>query len=165
VDVKSQLYGKLSGRPAIDRTVSHMRKVVEGCRKDPFIIQVARQVMTSYGVPRDDSEAEVAAIYDFLNRHVRYTKDPVDVELLQDPYVTLSMKTGDCDDISILGACLAEAIGLQARFSLFSTPGSRIPSHIYAEIKTRSGWIAVDTVLNRGVGKLPPGNNEVGAIL
>lgn len=161
---KATLLPWLGGAPAIRRTATHMRRLVDRYRRDPAIVETARRVLTAYGVPRDDSEAEARAFYDFLRRHVRYTKDPVDVELLQDPRVTLAWKTGDCDDIAILAASLAESVGRPSRFLLYSGPGRPLPHHVLAQVKTGKGWTSLDTVWDRGAGETPPGKLELGGL-
>jgi hypothetical protein len=134
-----------------------MRRLVDIYRRDPTVLQTARQIMISYGVPRDDTEAEIRALYWFLSEHIRYTKDPVDVEMLQDPLVTLSIRNADCDDLAVLAASLAESIGIPARFVLFAKRKGLIPHHIFVELQTKKGWIAIDTVWNKGAGIVPPG--------
>jgi transglutaminase-like putative cysteine protease len=159
MNIKSTLLGWLGGRGAIMRTVKNMRSMVEARRKDPVIIDTARKIMNAYGVARDDTKGEAAAIYRFLKNHIRYTRDPIDVELLQDPVITLAWRTGDCDDISVLGASLAESIGLPTRFVLYSRQGG-VPHHVLFEVRTDEGWLPIDVVYNRGVGKVPQGTFE-----
>lgn len=160
--VKSLLLPQMGGRPAIDRTLSCMKQLVRRFRRDPTIVRTARRILHAYGIERDDTVGEAKAIYRFLRRHVRYTKDPVGVELVQDPLLTLRWRTGDCDDISVLGASLAESIGLESRFLVYSSNGAPLPHHVLVEVRTRRGWTALDTVWDRGVGQTPPGTLELG---
>lgn len=162
--VKARLYGNIGGRPAISRTIVNMRRLVNKYRRHPLIIEVTRRVMRAYNVPRDNPKKEIEAIYKFLSKHVRYTKDPVNVELLQDPLLTLAWGTGDCDDISVLAASMAESIGLPTRFVLYSSKNATLPHHVFTEIKANNRWVAVDTVYNKGVGRTPPGKLELGGL-
>lgn len=141
-----------------------MRRLVNQYRRHPTIISITRKIMKAYRVPRDNPEKEVKAIYDFVSKHIRYTKDPVGVELLQDPLITLAWGTGDCDDIAVLVASMAESIGLPTRFVLYSSKNALLPHHVFTEIKTNSHWTAVDTVYNKGVGLKPIGRYELGGL-
>jgi len=164
MQLQGKLFGWLGGRPAITRTVLQLKSMLRQYRRNPIVIETARRVMRAYNVPRENADAEVSALYRFLNRHIRYTHDPVDVELVQDPLVTLRMRTGDCDDIALLAASLAESIGIPTRFVLYSGNSRPLPHHIFTEARTQAGWTALDTVWNRGVGNVPPGKLELGGL-
>src|SRR5262245_25250314 len=59
-------------------------------------------------------EAEV--LLRWVKAAVDYRRDPVNVELLQDPIRTLDRGAGDCDDMSVLLASALETLGTPTRF-------------------------------------------------
>ncbi len=67
-------------------------------------------------------------------------------ELIQTPEKTLSEKSGDCDDKSILLATLAETIGFSARFHAVGVRGEGY-SHVFTELLIPTkGWVSAETI-------------------
>lgn len=161
MEVKAKLYGYLGGRAAIERTLQKMERLVRKYRKTPEIIWTARKVLNAYGVPKNEDRREAEALYDFLLKHVRYTKDPVEVELVQDPRLTLAWRSGDCDDICVLAASLFQSVGLPTRFVLHQYPENDIPGHVLLAVQTKDGWLPFDVVYDRGLGSAPRGSLAV----
>lgn len=94
--------------------------------------QTARSLVRS--VEGNGPLARPIALFEGL-RDLRYTPDPVNpyaaetVDYVQFPAQTLSRRSGDCDDLAVLFAALAEAVGLRAL--LVTTPG-----HIFVALPT-----------------------------
>lgn len=102
-------------------------------------------------VPDKDTRGELEAIYDFVTRRVRYTKDPTRLEWVQSPTRTLSEGVGDCDDIACCVGALAGSIGIPVRY-VIGGPAPGAYSHIWAEGRDRHEWIPVDPVLRPRLG-------------
>ena len=102
-------------------------------------------------VPDKDTRGELEAIYDFVTRRVRYTKDPTRLEWVQSPTRTLSEGVGDCDDIACCIGALAGSIGIPVRYAI-GGPAPGQFSHIWAEGRERNTWIPVDPVLRPRLG-------------
>jgi transglutaminase-like putative cysteine protease len=138
-------------------TIDKMRQLARNGKVDPVVIKTARLIVRNS--PEKDYETEAEAIYNYVRRNVRYTRDPQAVELVQSPRVTLREGHGDCDDIAILIAALAEAVGMQAAF-LAVKADRRVPnefSHVLAIIHTQEGWRGADTTVAEGyLGWVPP---------
>lgn len=75
-------------------------------------------------------------------------------ELVRAPWLVLTDGVGDCDDVATLGASIALALGIRARFVTVGPPGSGF-IHVYAEIMCcpSGGWTELDTT--RDVQGLP----------
>jgi len=138
-------------------TIEKMRELARKGKVNPIILRAARTVIRN--CPEKDYESEGECIYNYVRQNVRYTRDPMDVELLQAPEVTLREASGDCDDVSILIASLAEAVGMEAAF-LTIKANKNLPydfTHVFPIIRTQKGWRGADpTVAHAYFGWIPP---------
>lgn len=137
----------LSGDAGVAQTIAQMRQLVDEALRDPSIIRLATDIVRS--VPAFDDYAETNALYEWVRRNIRFTKDPVNKEKLYPPAELLKIRAGDCDDISMLLATLVMAVGYPARLmTVAASPSSPEQfSHVYmeAEIPAGSGqWIPMD---------------------
>jgi tetratricopeptide (TPR) repeat protein len=112
--------------------------------RDPDVLRLSRQaaaVIRSRGSDAVNGELRAAiALFDTLRAvGLTYVVDPaspyaelsgssVAVDYVQFPRQTIEYRAGDCDDLSILFAALAESIGMEAAFVT-------VPGHIYGAIK------------------------------
>lgn len=110
--------------------------------KDPDVLAWARRASESTEVPgaaADRNLAAAAAAFEILRlASLRYSVDPTTpyrefsarsgaVDYLQFPRQTLRLRSGDCDDLSVLYAALLESVGVGAAFVT-------VPGHIYAAV-------------------------------
>lgn len=86
-----------------------------------------------------DYVGEIKALFEWVQRNVRYTRDPCRVEVLHLPRRMLALRAGDCDDMSILLGAMLEAIGHSVRVVLTgSNPLAPTTfTHIYIEAQSR----------------------------
>lgn len=150
----------LNGEAGTAQTIAVMRRLVDQALEDPSIVRKAIEIVR--GVPAFDEVGEVRAIYDWVRRNIRYTKDPTTKEKLYPPAELLKIRAGDCDDISTLINVFASALGYPARWITISTQADN-PSeftHVYSEIEVPAGsgnWIALDAArLDAQFGEEPP---------
>lgn len=119
-----------------------------GGLRDPLMRQIGLEV-TSGCPPRNDM-CELAAIFQFVHKNVRYTGDITDKDTFQTAYRTLQMAGGDCDDHSVLNAVLAMENGFQTKFRITSNTGASW-DHIFCLAgvpKTAPRrWVPIDTTL------------------
>jgi hypothetical protein len=133
----------LSGDAGVEQTIALMRQLVDEALRDPSIIRLAADIVRS--VPAFDDFAEANALYEWVRRNIRFTKDPVNKEKLYPPAELLKIRAGDCDDISMLLATLLMAVGYPARLMTIAAPGSPDQfSHVYVEAEIAGRWIPVD---------------------
>ncbi len=140
------------GVAGTQRTLSVMAAITRAARHDPFILQTARSIVR--GTPARDTAAEVAAIGRYVRTHIRYTKDPVDVESVSPPAWTLGARAGDCDDQAILVASLLRAVGIPARFVAVG-PAKSHYVHVFPEARVGTAWVPIDTALPPGAPRAP----------
>src|SRR5262245_40799829 len=70
-------------------------QLIEQGARDSYVRQCAIQVLRSYGVPAKDRLGEVAALFDWVRRNIRYTRDIYRVELLHTARRRLELRAGD----------------------------------------------------------------------
>jgi hypothetical protein len=127
--------------------------------KDFFVRQTAIQIFRDYGVQPKDRYGEVCALYEWVKRNIRYTRDIFRVELLHTARRMLELRAGDCDDMTILLGAMLVATGHPVRLALvgFRPHKPHAYSHIYPEVNVNGRWIAIDaTVWSRPMGFAPP---------
>lgn len=147
------------GEKGTAQTIALMRHLVNDALNDSTFVNKAIEIVRS--VPAFDELGEVHALYDWVKRNIRYTKDPVTKEKLYPPRELLKIRAGDCDDISMLLAAFLLAIGTPARWITVSVnfDNPQEFSHIYPEAEVPTGssqWIALDAArLDSEFGKEP----------
>ena len=90
-------------------------KIAENAGRDPRMATVAVGILREAGVKPRDYKGQAAAILKWVQdpKNCFYVNEPD--ERLQDPFYTLKVKYGDCDDMAILVYALARSIRLPAR--------------------------------------------------
>jgi hypothetical protein len=150
----------LSGEAGTAQTIRLMRQLVDSALSDSSFIRQAKDIVR--GVPAYDEMGEVQAVYNWIQRNIRFTKDPLTKETLYPPQELLKIRSGDCDDISMLLGAMLLALGYPARLVTIAANASDPNefSHVYveAEIPPGSGnWVAADAArYGARFGSAPP---------
>ena len=126
--------------------------------KDFYVRQKAIQIFRAYQVRPKDRFGEVGALFDFVRRNIRYTRDIFRVELLHSARRMLEIRAGDCDDMTILLGAMLVATGHPVRLILagFRRDKPHAYSHIYPEVNIRGRWIPIDATVEKPLGWAPP---------
>ena len=131
----------MGGDSGVAQTIDQMRSLVNEAITDPTIIRTAKDIIRS--VPAFDDYSEAQALYNWVRANIRFTKDPVDKETLYPPSEMLQIRSGDCDDISMLLGALLMAVGYPARLMTVAANGDEF-SHVYVEGQINGQWIPMD---------------------
>jgi hypothetical protein len=92
-----------------------------------------------------DYACELTAIWNFGVLNVRYTQDQDGEDTYQTVRATLEAGAGDCDDLTILFAALAKAVGFENIVARIVSVHGATWDHIYPLVKLpRGGWIPMD---------------------
>ncbi len=105
--------------------------------------------MLAQGVEPKNYLGEIKALFTWVQKNMRYTKDPFRVEVLHSARRLLELQAGDCDDMAILLGAMLEGIGHPVRLVL-TGPDPRRPrlfSHIYLEVYWKGRWIPLDPTM------------------
>jgi hypothetical protein len=146
-----------SGLAGTRLTAAHVGRLIREGAADFYVRQKAIDILLECGVPPKDYLGEINALFRWVQRHVRYTKDPFQVEVLHSPRRMLELRAGDCDDMTILLGSLVKSIGHPVRIVL-TGPNARRPdlfSHIYLEAQCQGDWIPLDATMPFDMGWSP----------
>jgi hypothetical protein len=137
----------LAGEAGTEQTITVMRELVDQAAADPGFVRRAVDILRS--VPAFDELGETEALFEWVRRNIRFTKDPLTKEKLYPPQELLKIRAGDCDDISMLLGALLIAVGYPARLVTVSANRNHPQefSHVYVEAEVPAGsgrWIAMD---------------------
>lgn|SRR5574343_1453504 len=134
------------GEAGIRQTLKVMGNLVKKYRRNPVIYNLARTLTAN--VPQKSWIGEVYSLFYFVRDEIRYVKDPVGIESVQMPTITLQIGSGDCDDKVTLLCSLLESIGHPTRFVAVMVKGSNRYSHVYCQTKVGKRWISLETTEN-----------------
>ncbi len=137
------------------RLISQMMR--EGA-KDFYVRQKAIDIFRAARAPAKNRLAEVNALFQWVQRNIRYTRDIFRVELLHTPRRMLELRAGDCDDMTILLGSMLLSTGHPVRLALtgFRPTRPHVYSHIYPEVQVDGRWIACDATMPHALGWAPP---------
>lgn len=99
-----------------------------------------------------DFDGEIQKIFEFVRDKIRYAKDPVSVELVQTPRLSLDLGFGDCDDKCVLLNSLLAALGHAVLFNVVSYDGVSF-GHVFCSAwsRSRGDWISLDATNEKAV--------------
>jgi Transglutaminase-like superfamily len=139
-------------------TAGIIARLVEDGARDFYVRQKAIEIFRAYGVRPKNRFGEVGALFDFVKRNIRYTRDIFRVELLHSARRMLELRAGDCDDMTILLGSMLISTGHPVRLVLagFRRNKPHVYSHIYPEVNVNGRWLAVDATVNKPIGWAPP---------
>lgn len=142
------------GYAGTQRTIEQIGGLIRAGAKDFYLRQKAIDILLEQRVRPKDYPGEIKTLFEWVRRHVRYTRDPFRVEVLHSARRMLELRAGDCDDMTILLSAMLEAIGHPVRLVIVGPDQGRphFFSHIYLEVFCRGRWIALDPTM-----PYPPG--------
>jgi hypothetical protein len=155
--VKMSLHGIPKGYLGTRKTLVHIQELIRQGAKDFYVRQKAIDILLRKKVRSKDYLGEISALFEWVQRNVRYTKDPFRVEVLHTARRLLELRAGDCDDMTILLAAMLESIGHPTRLVIIGPdPGRpRLFSHIYLEAYHKGNWIPLDATMPFPMGWSP----------
>lgn len=146
------------GRAGTLATARLIGRLVRDGARDFYVRQKAISILRAYRVRPKDRTGEVLALFDWVKRNIRYTRDILHTELLHTARRMLELRAGDCDDMTIVLGAMLMSTGHPVRLVLAGYRSDRPHrySHVYPEVNVRGRWIAVDATLQREAGHAPP---------
>jgi len=146
-----------SGWLGTEKTIEHVQALIRSGAKDFYVRQKAIDILLEKQVKPKDYLAEIKALFEWVQQHIRYTKDTVQVEVLHSARRMLELRAGDCDDMTILLGAMLEAIGHPVRLALSGPDPLRqdLFTHIYLEVFHKGDWISLDATMPHPMGWAP----------
>lgn len=146
-----------SGLAGAMTTAAHVGRLIREGAGDFYVRQKAIDILIERRVPAKDYLGEIDALFRWVQRHVRYTKDPFRLEVLHSARRMLELKAGDCDDMTIVLGALIKSVGHPVRVVLTGPDPLRpdLFSHIYLEARHHDQWIPLDATMPYGMGWSP----------
>ena len=121
--------------------------------KNSLAVRLAAQQLVQ-PLKQRDYAGEVRLLHAFVRDRIRYVRDIRGTETLQSADRTLTLKSGDCDDKSVLLASLLESIGHRTRFHAIGYSPDRF-AHVYVETLLGSEWVPLETTELWEPGRAP----------
>lgn len=139
------------------KTIEHVQALIRAGAKDFYVRQKAIDILLEKQVKPKDYLAEIKALFEWVQQHIRYTKDTFQVEVLHSAKRMLELRAGDCDDMTILLGAMLEAIGHPVRLVLSGPDPLRqdLFTHIYLEVFHKGRWIPLDATMHYPMGWAP----------
>src|SRR5215813_8572901 len=113
-----QIYRVPKGTRGTLVTARLIAQMIRDGAKDFYVRQKAIQIFRMCGVRPKNRFGEVCALFDWVRRNIRYTRDIFRVELLHSPRRMLELQAGDCDDMTILLGAMLMSTGHPVRLAL-----------------------------------------------
>lgn len=135
-----------AGERGLTAKLREAKRLVEGAKRDPGFRRSVLEVVAL--VDQRDYAAEVSAVFAFIKRHVRYTRDPLGLEHFTNPVDMMRQieREGqtfeDCDGTAILAAAMLETIGNPTRFVVGRIADQAV--HIWTEARVGARWIPLE---------------------
>ena len=142
------------GSLGTQKTVEHVQALIRAGAKDFYVRQKAIDILLEKHVKPKDYLAEIKALFEWVQQHIRYTKDTFQVEVLHSARRMLELRAGDCDDMAILLGAMLEAIGHPVRLVIIGPDPLRqdLFTHIYLEVFHKGRWIPLDATMPHPMG-------------
>jgi transglutaminase-like putative cysteine protease len=139
------------------QTAKRIAALIRRGAADFGVRQHAIDVLVRRNVRPKDYLNEMRALFEWVQRRVRYTKDPYRIELLHAARRMLQLRAGDCDDMAILLGAMLKSIGHPVRLVLCGPDRSRpdLFTHVYLEGFHKGRWIPLDATMPRPMGWRP----------
>lgn len=133
-----------SGDAGADVTARALRQLIEHGKRDPLVRQAAISILKTKDVAPHDQWGEVRALHGWVQRNVRYVKDPYHIEYVQTPSVMLTTMTGDCDDYTAFLGALLESVGYPVDIKIVARSGRPTFHHVYPTVNLDGVSVGLD---------------------
>jgi len=139
------------------KTLQHVAALIRQGVKDFYVRQKAIDILFEKDIPAKDYLGEINALFRWVQQNIRYTKDPIRLEVLHSAKRILELRAGDCDDMTILLGAMLESVGHPVRLVIVGpTPvHPDLFSHIYLEVFYKGKWIPLDATMPYPMGWAP----------
>lgn len=147
------------GRAGVRATLKIMAEMIRAARHDHRIREKTLRLIRH--LPQKDWVGEIEAVFRYVQRRIRYVNDPLGMETVAEPWKTIELGQGDCDDKVVLAAAMLQSIGHPVRLVAVGFDGGPI-SHVYLETQVAVQWVPLElTDCSMELGEPPEGVTDV----
>jgi hypothetical protein len=125
-------------------TLQAMQKFVRASLQSQKLRLLTLTLLRDSRVDSHKATQAARAIFYWVRSKIQYVNDPIGIETVQSPEITLQIRAGDCDDHATLVAAMAMSIGIPTRFVVIG-PDPENFGHVYTELKIDGSWLPADT--------------------
>ncbi len=143
-------------------TMERMKRIINESIRNYYVRLWAEKMIG----PAEDDYSMAENIFNFIVLRCRYVQDPIGLELLKTPIISLQLiemgdsPAVDCDDATILIGALLKSIGIPYAIRAVSFNNDDF-SHVYGLCKIEGkGWVPVDFVVGKKGGRF--GDEPIG---
>lgn len=154
---------ELSGFRGAPDTLAAMVEAAQGNRGERSMVVRSVQEEIVARVAAKDYLGEILAIRNWAAEHIRYTNDPLHVELVKDPqrmceeilhrgsgniFAPQAVGIGDCDDIAVVIGTMCLQLGRVCEYVAVGFTEGGHYSHVFVRVKEPKSdtWIVCDPV-------------------
>lgn len=147
--------------PGLSGVVDKIRELILDGRGNFQVRQKALEITQRIPVDKRTGHPDrrnfghvASAVYNWMKDSIAYVRDPHHIEWLQGAEVTLKVKSGDCDDMTILAGSLLMSLGIPSRVVVVGQKNNNPTqfSHIYLEFEHSGRWYPFDVTLAKSAG-------------
>jgi transglutaminase-like putative cysteine protease len=132
-----------------EQIIEHLAFFALNYGKNPSVVKFARRLVQ--GISDSNAvEHQFSAVATFILDCFTYQADPRGAEYVRSPvrmlaeYCKYGYSRGDCDDITLLGASLFNALGIPVRILAVKLRDSDAYNHVLLQVNVRGRWVWFD---------------------
>lgn len=142
------------GRRGTEQTLQIMRSMIDEYKSCPFIRDLSLKIIKQASA-KNHKLLKLKALWRWVKRNVDYVADVSGVEYIQAPRRLIESGAGDCDDLAVLIASMAESVGISTKLKAVKLKGRDAFSHVFPVVRYGHYEIAADATVNRSMGWQP----------
>lgn len=155
-----------SGDAGTRQTLSEMSKLVAASQRDLDVRNAAVGIVR-LNARTHDPMSQAESLFEWVRDSIFFVNDPLGGEYLQSPRVTLSNRSGDCDDRATLLAAMLRTIGISTSFRVVAVDPRRPQqfSHVYVVAHIGGRDVPLDPTYERTpMGFEPPNARRMATV-
>lgn len=131
----------------LDVKVQRLLKYYRVERNNPVIKNLA------YGITQGETtrQGKLTRIINWVRGNIRYQREPAKLDIIVPPARLVNLRTGDCEDISLIISTLSGIVGIPTKWKVISQDGRKW-THIYPLVPFNGYYRPVDLAAPIGLG-------------
>ncbi len=145
--------------------VNEIKYLIQKHGKDPEIRKIAADILTKkvnrngtlgWAIEQKDYIPELNAIFEWIRQNIRYQFDPINKDIIENPFTTLRLKLADCDGLTVLIGSLVQSMGYPVAIKVIKQGETGRMYHVYPLVglppTNPKKWIAMDAIFDKPMG-------------